>query len=162
MYNPQQWPSTLRYKPRQTDQGCLFLPSVVQRGLEVLCKLIQVLSVTCLWLFSYFLFLPSTQLSLHEKETHTHMCGLLGGTRAEDVRDESSIPGSGRSPGGWNGNPLQYCCLENPRDKEAWRATVHRLAKSWIQLKRLSTHAHIHMCIVFDNLNVSLSFLIFF
>ena len=76
MYNPQQWPSTLRYKPRQTDQGCLLLPSVVQRGLEVLCKLIKVLSVTCLWLFSYFLFLPSTQLSLHEKEIHIHMCGL--------------------------------------------------------------------------------------
>ena len=49
---------------------------------------------------------------------------------AGDARNESSIPGSGRSPGRWNGNPLQYSCLENPRDKGAWQATVHRLAKS--------------------------------
>ena len=40
------------------------------------------------------------------------------------------IPGSGRSPGGGNGNPLQYSCLENPMDRGAWWATVHRVAKS--------------------------------
>ena len=39
---------------------------------------------------------------------------------ARDVRDEGSIPGSGRSPGGGHGNPLQYSCLENPMDREAW------------------------------------------
>ena len=49
---------------------------------------------------------------------------------AGDVRDLSSIPGSGRSPGGGHGNPLQYSCLENPMDRGAWRATVHRVAKS--------------------------------
>ena len=54
-----------------------------------------------------------------------------------------SIPGSGRSPGGGHGNSLQDSCLENPTDRGAWRATVHRVAKSWTQLKRLSTHAHI-------------------
>ena len=37
-----------------------------------------------------------------------------------------SVPGSGRSPGGGNGNPLQYPCLENPMDREVWWATVHR------------------------------------
>ena len=42
----------------------------------------------------------------------------------EDVRVEGSIPGSGRSPGGGNGNPLQYSYLENPMDRGAWRATV--------------------------------------
>ena len=42
---------------------------------------------------------------------------------AEDVRDASLIPGLGRSPGGGHGNPLQYSCLENPMDREAWRAT---------------------------------------
>ena len=47
-----------------------------------------------------------------------------------DVRDASSIPGSGRSPGEGNGNPLQYSCLENPMDEEAWQATVHRVEKS--------------------------------
>ena len=40
---------------------------------------------------------------------------------AEDVRDVGSIPGSGRSPGGEHGNPLQYSCLENPMDRGAWR-----------------------------------------
>ena len=42
------------------------------------------------------------------------------------------IPGLGRSPGGGNGNPLQYSCLENPVDRGAWRATVHEVAKSRI------------------------------
>ena len=49
---------------------------------------------------------------------------------ARNVRDVSSIPGLGRSPGGENGNPLQYCCLNNPMDRGAWRATAHRVAKS--------------------------------
>ena len=48
--------------------------------------------------------------------------------------DADSIPGSGRSPGGGNGKPLQNCCLENPMDREAWQATVYGAAKSWIQL----------------------------
>ena len=46
-----------------------------------------------------------------------------------DMRDEGLIPGLGRSPGGGHGNPLQYSCLENPMDKGAWRAVVHRVAK---------------------------------
>ena len=49
---------------------------------------------------------------------------------AGDVRDEGSIPGSGRSPGGGHGNPLQYSCLESPMDRGAWSAIVHRVAKS--------------------------------
>ena len=44
---------------------------------------------------------------------------------AGDVGDTDSIPGSGRSPGGGNGNPVQYSCLENPMDRGAPRATVH-------------------------------------
>ena len=43
--------------------------------------------------------------------------------------DTGSIPGSGRSPGGGNGNPLQYSCLENPLDRGAWWATVHGITK---------------------------------
>ena len=46
-----------------------------------------------------------------------------------DAREVGSIPGSGRSPGEGNGNPLQYSCLENPMDRGAWRATVHRVAR---------------------------------
>ena len=49
---------------------------------------------------------------------------------AGDIRDASLIPGSGRLPGGGNGNPLQYSCLENPMDREAWQATVHGVTKS--------------------------------
>ena len=56
--------------------------------------------------------------------------------------DAGSTPGSGRSPGGGNGNPLQYSCLEKPMDWEAWRATVHRVSKSQTQLKQLSMHTH--------------------
>jgi len=50
---------------------------------------------------------------------------------AGDIRDKGSIPGSGRSPGGEHGNPLQYSCLENPIDSGAWWAIVHRVTKSW-------------------------------
>ena len=59
---------------------------------------------------------------------------------AGDMRDMGSIPGSGRLPGERNGIPLQYSCLENPMGIGAWWTTVHRVAKSWTQLKRLSTH----------------------
>ena len=50
---------------------------------------------------------------------------------ATDLRGSGLIPGSGRSPGGGHGNPLQYSCLENPMNRGAWRAIVHRVAKSW-------------------------------
>ena len=49
---------------------------------------------------------------------------------AGDIRDADSIPGLGRSPGGGQGNPLQYSCLENPMDRGAHRATVHGVAES--------------------------------
>ena len=49
--------------------------------------------------------------------------------------DPGSIPGSKRSPGEGNGNPLQYSCLENPIDREAWWATVHGIAKEWDMMK---------------------------
>ena len=49
---------------------------------------------------------------------------------AGDIRDGGSVPGLSRSPEGGYGNPLQYSCLENPMDRGAWQATVHRVAKS--------------------------------
>ena len=49
---------------------------------------------------------------------------------AGDIRDVGSIPRSGRFPGGGHGNPLQYSCLENPMDRRAWQAIVHRVTKS--------------------------------
>ena len=50
--------------------------------------------------------------------------------KAGEVRVVSSIPGSGRSPGGGYGNPLRYSCLENSMDRGAWWATIHRVSKS--------------------------------
>ena len=55
---------------------------------------------------------------------------------ARDMRDLGLIPGSGRVTGGGHGNPLQYSCLENPMDKGAWQATVHRVAQSQARLKQ--------------------------
>ena len=48
---------------------------------------------------------------------------------ARDTRDMGSVSGSGRTSGGGHGNPLQYSCLENPMDRGAWRATVHRVER---------------------------------
>ena len=63
--------------------------------------------------------------------------GVPGGASGEeptvnagDIREAGSIPGLGRSPGEGHGNPLQYSGLENSMDRGAWRATVHRVAKS--------------------------------
>ena len=61
---------------------------------------------------------------------------------AGDVRNMGSIPAWGRSPGGGHGNPLQYSCLQNPMDRGAWWAIVHRIAKRQTRLKRLNTHTH--------------------
>ena len=52
--------------------------------------------------------------------------------------DTGSVSGWERSPGGGNGNPLQYSCLENPMDRESWQATAHRVTKSWTQLNDFS------------------------
>ena len=64
---------------------------------------------------------------------------------AGDLRAAGSIPGLGRSPGRGHGNSLQYSCLENPMDRGAWRAPVHRVTKSRTQLKQLSMHTLLGM-----------------
>ena len=53
----------------------------------------------------------------------------------QETRDAGLIPGSGRYPGEGNGKQLQYCCLENPLDRDAWWARVHRVTKGWTQLQ---------------------------
>ena len=58
---------------------------------------------------------------------------------AGDISDVGSLSGMRRSTREGNGNPLQYSCLENPMDRGAWQATVHRVTKSQTQLKQLST-----------------------
>ena len=55
-------------------------------------------------------------------------------SKAGDSVDAGSIPGSGRSPGGGNGNPLQYWCQDNPVDRGAWWAAVLGVTKSWTRL----------------------------
>ena len=60
----------------------------------------------------------------------------------------SLIPGSRCSIGGVNGNSLQYSCLENPMDRRAWQATVHRVTKSQARLKRLSSSSSVYMSIL--------------
>ena len=61
-------------------------------------------------------------------------------TNSGDIRDAGLILGSERCPGGGHGSPLQCSCLENPRDRGAWRARVHRVTKSQTRLKQLKTH----------------------
>ena len=70
--------------------------------------------------------------------------------------DVGSIPGSGRSPGEGNGNPLQYSCLENPMDGGAWWAAVHGVAKSQTRLSNFtSLHLGIELGYLFDFFLVS-------
>ena len=57
--------------------------------------------------------------------------------------DLGSIPGLGRSPGGGNGNPLQYSCLENCMDRGAWRATVHGVPKELDTTQQLKNNNQI-------------------
>ena len=64
-----------------------------------------------------------------------------------DLRGVGLLPGSGRSPGGGHGDPLQYSCLENPKDRGAWRATIHRVAESRTRLKLLSMRTYMHVLI---------------
>ena len=64
--------------------------------------------------------------------------GSDGKAPAYNVGGPGSIPGSGRSLGEDNGNPLQYSCLENPMDGGAWLATVHGFAKSWTRLSNFT------------------------
>ena len=63
----------------------------------------------------------------------TQQLGTVVKNLPASTGDAGSIPGSGKPPGGGNGNPLQYC-LENPMDRGAWRATAHGVAKNQTRL----------------------------
>ena len=89
--------------------------------------------------------IPKLSISM----TITASLGFLGGSvvknspaNAGDTRDAVSIPRLGKSPGGGNGNLLQYSCLENTKDRGAWWTTVHEVTKSWTCLSM-----HTHACI---------------
>ena len=78
---------------------------------------------------------------------------LPGGSLVKNLpanaKDAGSIPGSGRLLEGGNGNPLQYCCMENPMDRGAWQAIDHGVTKSRTQL---SAHTQTHTCFPHDML----------
>ena len=85
--------------------------------------------------------------------------GFPGGSEVKvsacKAGDLGSIPGSGRSPGEENGNPLQYSCLENPMDGGAWWATVHGVAKSQTRLSdrlnlicKILNHYAVHLKLI--------------
>ena len=71
--------------------------------------------------------------------------GPSGKESACNAGHMDTIPGLGRSPGGGHGNLLQYSCLENPMDRGAWWATVHRVTKSRTGLNQLNIHACTHL-----------------
>ena len=70
--------------------------------------------------------------------------GLVVKNPPENARDAGLIPGSGRSPGGGNDNPLQYSCLGNPMDGGTWWAAVHGVVKSRTQLRDFTFTFHFH------------------
>ena len=96
---------------------------------------------------------PSASLTLPASISIWGFDPLFGGPPGSSRSKESAssagnlglIPGSGRSPREENGYSFQYSCLENPMDRGAWQAIVHRVAESQTQLKWLSIHEHICM-----------------
>ena len=86
-------------------------------------------------------FTVQNQNCLHQPNSGTN--GKDPPTNTGDMRDMGSIPGLGRSHEEGHGNPLQYSCLENPMDREAWWATDHSVAKSQTWLKWCNTHSTI-------------------
>ena len=81
------------------------------------------------------LFQNSQEVSVSEAHFQGGANGKEPACQCRRCRRSGFDPGSGRSPGGGHGNPLQYSCLENHRDREAWQPTVHGVAKSWTGLK---------------------------
>ena len=90
-----------------------------------------------------------TKKSMSDKESACSagdvgdLCSIRTSLVAQMVKHLSTMwetLGSRRYPGGGHGNPLQYSCLENPMDRRAWKATVHRVAKSQAQPKQLRMH----------------------
>ena len=76
-----------------------------------------------------------------------------------NARDLGSILGWGRSPGAGNGNPLQYSCLENPIDREAWQATVHKVTRIGHDLATKPTHMYININEILVNFSSLKSFI---
>ena len=80
-------------------------------------------------------------MSENPKQNYTKVCFSGGSDGKESTRsagDPGLTPGLGRIPEEGNNNPLQYSCLENPMNREAWQATIHGVAKSWTRLSNFT------------------------
>ena len=121
--------------------GLRVLGTPVLKWLTFSDMVLQIFSPVCSFAFCFLIVLTE---SLLFKSRATILLSLLrrmgfpGGSDGKESAcnsgDAGSIPGSGRSPGEGNGNPLQCSCLENPMDRRDWWATVHGVAKSWTGL----------------------------
>ena len=89
-------------------------------------------------LFTYDFFLSIMIIYITPFSIHDFPGGSNDKASAYNMGDQGSIPGSGRSPGEGNGNPLQHSCLENPMDGGAWQSTVHRVVKSRTRLSNFT------------------------
>ena len=97
------------------------------------------LHITLRGTVGFYEYTEHTQNSCHAWLVPSDSVGTESTCKAADA---GLMPGSGRSPGKGNGNPLQYSCLRNPMDRGAWQATVRGVAKSQTRLEQLSTHTH--------------------
>ena len=120
---------------------CYFL-SHVQWELSMFPLFLPILSFSWYNLRFYIQFIQVSHMVLVVKNLPAN---------AGDIRDMDLIPGLGRFPGGGHGNPLQYSCLENPMDREAWQATVHWVSKSQTWLKWLSKYSTHTIYIVIES-----------
>ena len=103
-----------------TTEPTLLIPQFQMSRLQMWHKQFLLLMPSSFWYFFYGIF----------REFMGFPHSSLGKESPCDAGDRGSVPGSGRSPGERNGNPLQYSCLENPMDRRAWWATIHEVAKS--------------------------------
>ena len=119
--------------------GCQILPTTCFYMAGELEKVFAFLKrCTHITLYTYIAQMDP-RLSMLSSGLPQWLSGKEPTCNAGDVRDTGLFPGLRRSPGSGHGNPLRYSCLENPIDRGAWRATVHRFAKSQTRLKRLSS-----------------------
>ena len=110
---------------------------------EIMNKMICYLTLLLPRLYGWSIIKAEQKEKKEYLTTHLELPTWLSGKepacQCRRCKRPCSSPGLGRSPGGGNGNPLQYSCLKNSMDRGVWRATVHRVAKS-------QTHLSTHTC----------------
>ena len=155
------WPLMLPSCPKAPSEGCMAEPPLLQKTQKIRFLLISPVAF-CLpkvrlsqtpplkgnhcpqtqpFTFHPRLCMVTLHLAHHLGTTDLWVCPGRSDSKEPDCNagDPGSIPGLGRSPGEGNGYPLQYSCLENPMDREAWWATVHGVTKIPTQLSERHT-----------------------